>query len=105
LGCYAQITSQKGVYGLLDGFFPWGAMIAIGMSGALLARAEWCGNGYAVPAGKGAVFAFGHAGAKKMLDGHMPGQMAEIVAGGVGGFVQVSKCFDWFFLSCDNVFP
>jgi hypothetical protein len=60
----------------------------------LLARAEWYGNGYAVSAGKGAVFAFGHAGAKKMLDGHMPGQMAEIVAGGVGGFVQVSKGFE-----------
>eukprot|EP00123_Amoebidium_parasiticum_P006084 comp17138_c0_seq1/m.15933 comp17138_c0_seq1/g.15933 ORF comp17138_c0_seq1/g.15933 comp17138_c0_seq1/m.15933 type:complete len:348 (-) comp17138_c0_seq1:274-1317(-) len=64
---FKEITRYKGYVGLLDGFLPWGAIIAVG---------------------KGAVFGWGHAASKQLLVGHIPEQVAEVVAGGMGGLVQ-----------------
>eukprot|EP01134_Creolimax_fragrantissima_P004224 CFRG4224T1 len=72
-----QITQTKGMIGLLDGFLPWGAIIAVG---------------------KGAVFGLGHAGSMYCLNGLVkPGSStqwsvseptAQVISGGVGGFFQ-----------------
>ncbi|KNC82179.1 hypothetical protein SARC_05537 [Sphaeroforma arctica JP610] len=71
-----QITQTKGMVGLLDGFLPWGAFIAVG---------------------KGAVFGLGHAGSMYALRGTIRNDAkplslsepaAQIISGGVGGFFQ-----------------
>ena len=69
-----EVTAQKGVIGILDGFFPWGTLQAVF---------------------KGSVFAFAHAGAKSALfpysreqGGSVPNIVVETVAGGVGGGFQ-----------------
>eukprot|EP00567_Pseudictyota_dubia_P015337 CAMPEP_0197441824 /NCGR_PEP_ID=MMETSP1175-20131217/7983_1 /TAXON_ID=1003142 /ORGANISM="Triceratium dubium, Strain CCMP147" /LENGTH=321 /DNA_ID=CAMNT_0042972159 /DNA_START=61 /DNA_END=1026 /DNA_ORIENTATION=+ len=69
-----EMTAQKGLIGVLDGFFPWGTVQALS---------------------KGAVFAFAHAGAKKALHpyskeqgGPVPHMVVETMAGGIGGGLQ-----------------
>lgn len=68
---YAQIlrnlVKHKGMAGLLDGYFPWGAIQCFA---------------------KGATFGFGHALGLKMLKGNVSDFTAEVIAGGLGGGVQ-----------------
>jgi len=73
---YAQltrdITVQKGVIGIWDGFFPWGTVQALA---------------------KGAVFSWAHAATRSVLspsveNGTIPKDVAEIIAGGIGGGFQ-----------------
>ena len=75
-GTYAEltreITKQKGVIGIWDGFFPWGTVQSLA---------------------KGAVFGWGHAMARQALhpyveSGTIPLGLAEVISGGVGGGVQ-----------------
>jgi len=64
-----QMTAQKGIVGLLDGFLPWGVLQALA---------------------KGAVFGWGHAVTMKAL--HNTDALSKdtktIVSGGMGGLVQ-----------------
>lgn len=67
-----QITAEKGIFGLWDGFVPWGVVQAVS---------------------KGAVFGVAHALALKMLvpaaeDGKLPMALALTLAGGIGGGFQ-----------------
>eukprot|EP01029_Cantina_marsupialis_P018857 TRINITY_DN4365_c1_g1_i1.p1 TRINITY_DN4365_c1_g1~~TRINITY_DN4365_c1_g1_i1.p1 ORF type:complete len:311 (-),score=81.00 TRINITY_DN4365_c1_g1_i1:523-1455(-) len=62
-----RAVSQKGIVGLLDGFFPWGSIYAVL---------------------KGAMFGVGHSISKNCLDGRIHDSFAEIAAGGMGGYVQ-----------------
>jgi hypothetical protein len=67
-----EITQAKGVIGIWDGFFPWGAIQAVA---------------------KGAVFSWGHALAKQTLQPLVEKDSigkgtAEVIAGGVGGGLQ-----------------
>lgn len=73
---YAQltknITRQKGIIGIWDGFFPWGTVQAVA---------------------KGSVFGFGHALANGQLNplverNHISNSVREILAGGIGGGLQ-----------------
>ena len=73
---YAQLTrnmvAQKGVLGVLDGYFPWGSMQAIA---------------------KGAVFGAAHAAARKSMQPlidkkTLPAPVVEVLAGGIGGGFQ-----------------
>lgn len=67
-----EITSQKGIFGIWDGFFPWGTVQALA---------------------KGAVFGWAHALAKNTLmpyadKGYISQGVAEVLAGGIGGGFQ-----------------
>lgn len=67
-----EITLEKGILGLWDGFVPWGVVQAVG---------------------KGAVFGLAHAAAKDLLvplaqDGMLPMAAALTLAGGIGGGFQ-----------------
>lgn len=67
-----EITSQKGIFGIWDGFFPWGTVQALA---------------------KGAVFGWAHALAKNTLmpyadQGYISQGVAEVLAGGIGGGFQ-----------------
>lgn len=67
-----EITSQKGIWGIWDGFFPWGTVQALA---------------------KGAVFGWAHAVARNTLNpyaerGQISQGVAEVIAGGVGGGFQ-----------------
>ena len=69
---YRQITSNKGVAGMWDGFAPWGVIQAVL---------------------KGGVFGLAHSIATKTLvpiaeDGKIPMQLALTMAGGIGGGFQ-----------------
>jgi hypothetical protein len=73
---YLQLTrnmiAQKGIAGVLDGFFPWGTVQAIS---------------------KGAVFGFAHAAARKSLEPlvqkkTLSHSAAEVISGGIGGGFQ-----------------
>jgi len=69
----AQMTKEKGLAGVLDGYFPWGSIQAIA---------------------KGAVFGAAHTAARNKLEqncvakGWMSSGTAEILAGGIGGGFQ-----------------
>ena len=67
-----DITSEKGIGGLWDGFVPWGVVQAVS---------------------KGAVFGFAHTTATRLLmpladSGTIPKTLALTLAGGIGGGVQ-----------------
>ncbi|KAJ0412696.1 hypothetical protein ATCC90586_002326 [Pythium insidiosum] len=67
-----EIVQSKGIVGIWDGFFPWGAIQGVA---------------------KGAVFAWGHALTKQTLqpfvdDGKVRNNVAEVIAGGMGGGFQ-----------------
>ena len=68
---YASLTRQmihtKGLLGVLDGYFPWGSIMAIV---------------------KGAVFSCGHTTARSLLHDHFSHDTADILAGGIGGGFQ-----------------
>jgi hypothetical protein len=73
---YAQLTramvAQKGLVGVLDGYFPWGSLQAIA---------------------KGAVFGAAHASARSSLqplidNKTLPAPVVEVLAGGIGGGFQ-----------------
>ncbi|CAN0446639.1 unnamed protein product, partial [Phaeothamnion confervicola] len=75
-GTYAELTKemvqQKGIIGIWDGYFPWGAVQAV------------C---------KGAVFGWGHAFSRRQLQpavdkGYLTPGVAEVAAGGMGGGFQ-----------------
>jgi hypothetical protein len=71
-GTIRQITSEKGIGGLWDGFVPWGVIQAV-----------W----------KGAIFGMAHAAAAGILlpiakKGRMPMRLALTLAGGIGGGFQ-----------------
>jgi len=66
------MVAQKGLVGVLDGYFPWGSLQAIA---------------------KGAVFGAAHAAARKSLQPAidnkiLPGPVVEVMAGGIGGGFQ-----------------
>jgi hypothetical protein len=66
------MVSQKGLKGVWDGFFPWGTLQAVA---------------------KGAVFSSAHIAARNGLEPWvknktLPSQVAEVIAGGVGGGFQ-----------------
>ncbi len=68
-GILRGLTAKKGVAGLLDGFFPWGAMQAVA---------------------KGSVFSWGQAQSMNMMrswDGPSK-ETKTVMSGGMGGFVQ-----------------
>ncbi|TDH70379.1 hypothetical protein CCR75_005771 [Bremia lactucae] len=67
-----EIMHAKGIVGIWDGFFPWGAIQGLA---------------------KGSVFAWGHSVARTALaplvkDGKISSGMSEVVAGGIGGGFQ-----------------
>lgn len=67
-----EITSQKGLIGVLDGFFPWGTVQAVA---------------------KGAVFSWAHALSRSTIhplveSGRLNERVAEVIAGGIGGGFQ-----------------
>ena len=64
-----RVTASKGVAGMLDGFFPWGALQAVA---------------------KGAVFSWGQAACAKAMHSTtwMNKETKTVISGGVGGFVQ-----------------
>ncbi|EQC35706.1 hypothetical protein SDRG_06986 [Saprolegnia diclina VS20] len=67
-----EITKAKGIYGIWDGFFPWGTVQAIA---------------------KGSVFSWGQAFARMQMvplvkQGTLSDRTAEIISGGFGGGVQ-----------------
>jgi hypothetical protein len=67
-----NMVQSKGLIGVLDGYFPWGSLQAIS---------------------KGAAFGAAHAGCASALhpyvkDGKLNRQVAEVIAGGVGGGFQ-----------------
>ena len=68
---YAQITKnmvkEKGLAGVLDGYFPWGSIQCFA---------------------KGATLGFGQALGRQMLDGRVSDSTAEVLSGGVGGGFQ-----------------
>ena len=64
-----EITKSKGIFGLWDGFVPWGLVQA---------------------AAKGAVFGWGHATARQQLQPYVENNFisanaSEVIAGGIGG--------------------
>jgi len=66
------MLAQKGIVGVLDGFFPWGTVQAIS---------------------KGAVFGFAHAATRSALeplvrDKTLSPSVAEVISGGIGGGFQ-----------------
>lgn len=61
------MVEHKGLLGVLDGYFPWGSIQCFV---------------------KGASFGFGHAIGRNMFRGHVPDDIAEVLAGGVGGGFQ-----------------
>lgn len=62
-----DITTSKGIFGLWDGFVPWGIVQALS---------------------KGAVFGLAHAITLKFLQPYLPNSIAQTIAGGVGGGFQ-----------------
>jgi len=68
---YGQITKnmikEKGLAGVLDGYFPWGSIQCFA---------------------KGATLGFGQALGRHMFDGHFSDSTAEVLSGGVGGGFQ-----------------
>eukprot|EP01135_Chromosphaera_perkinsii_P007524 Nk52_evm8s913 gene=Nk52_evmTU8s913 len=62
-----QMVSAKGLMGVLDGYFPWGSIMAIV---------------------KGAVFSCGHTAARSLLHGYFHNDVSDILAGGIGGGFQ-----------------
>jgi Mitochondrial carrier protein len=62
-----RMIQHKGILGVLDGFFPWGAIQCFV---------------------KGASFGFGQAIGKRMLHGVVSDSSAEVLSGGIGGGVQ-----------------
>lgn len=68
---YMQITKnmikEKGLAGVLDGYFPWGSIQCFA---------------------KGATLGFGQALGRKLLDGKVSDSVAETMSGGIGGGFQ-----------------
>ena len=64
---WTAVTSDKGWWGILDGFFPWGSLQSIT---------------------KGAAFSFSNAVAFSLLSRSIPERQRRILAGGIGGFCQ-----------------
>lgn len=67
-----EMVGKKGIVGVWDGFFPWGSLQAVA---------------------KGAVFSSAHIAARQQLqplvkNGTLPSQVAEVIAGGIGGGFQ-----------------
>merc|ERR1711998_170687 len=71
MGIHRDLVSKKGLAGILDGFFPWGTLQAVA---------------------KGGSFGFGHSLAKSTFRSmgytETYPRASEVLAGGVGGFIQ-----------------
>eukprot|EP01029_Cantina_marsupialis_P004409 TRINITY_DN1442_c1_g1_i1.p1 TRINITY_DN1442_c1_g1~~TRINITY_DN1442_c1_g1_i1.p1 ORF type:complete len:319 (+),score=92.04 TRINITY_DN1442_c1_g1_i1:56-958(+) len=62
-----NITQHKGFVGIFDGFFPWGSIYSVM---------------------KGCMFGWGQAVGRNFFDGKVSDSTANVLSGGVGGFVQ-----------------